>query len=184
MAKYTTDADLNLLDELGVDIAPAQTATQSPREERIIAGFEEIERFVAENGHLPQHGEDRDIFERLYAVRLDRLRESEECRTILAPLDSQGLLNAEAEPVWPQRKTLTTKHCWLLWVLMQYQTRMLSSSPMCDRARKLKQQRKSHSGLPAKISMNSNLSLTKEKLVQRSLSCQPSNRHSGGRSPA
>ena len=96
MAKYTTDADADLLAELGVDTAPSQTAQRTPREERIIAGFEDIERFVAEQGHLPQHGEDRDIFERIYAVRLDRLRESEECRTILAPLDSQGLLTQAA----------------------------------------------------------------------------------------
>ena len=40
----------------------------------------------------PQHGEDRDIFERLYAVRLDRLRALDECRSLLAPLDHQGLL--------------------------------------------------------------------------------------------
>ena len=96
MAKYTTDADTDLLSELGVDTAPSQTTQRTPREERIIAGFEDIERFVIDQGHLPQHGEDRDIFERLYAVRLDRLRESEECRTILAPLDSQGLLTPAA----------------------------------------------------------------------------------------
>lgn len=96
MVKYTTDADADLLAELGVDTAPSQTAQRTPREERIIAGFEDIERFVAEQGHLPQHGEDRDIFERLYAVRLDRLRESEECRAILAPFDSQGLLTPAA----------------------------------------------------------------------------------------
>jgi len=34
----------------------------------------------------------RDIFERLYAVRLDRLRELAECRALLEPLDHQGLL--------------------------------------------------------------------------------------------
>ena len=96
MAKYTTDADADLLAELGVDTTPSQTAQRTPREERIIAGFEDIERFVAEQGHLPQHGEDRDIFERIYAMRLDRLRESEECRAILAPLDSQGLLTPAA----------------------------------------------------------------------------------------
>lgn len=96
MAKYTTDADLELLADLGVDIEPAPTAQRSPREERIIAGFEDIERFVEEHGHLPQHGEDRDIFERLYAVRLDCLRESEECQAILASLDSRGLLTPAA----------------------------------------------------------------------------------------
>ena len=35
------------------------------REERIIAGFEEIQRFVEKHGRAPQHGEDRDIIERL-----------------------------------------------------------------------------------------------------------------------
>ncbi|MGC9527063.1 MAG: GIY-YIG nuclease family protein [Limnospira sp.] len=95
MPNKTTDEDLELLAELGVDIDPEPPRQYSPREERIIAGFEEIDRFVAENGRLPQHGSDRDIFERLYAVRLERLRELEECRNLLEPLDSRGLLNAE-----------------------------------------------------------------------------------------
>jgi T5orf172 domain len=97
MVKYTTDDDLELLAELGVDIAPEPSGQRSAKEERIIAGFEEIERFVEDHRRLPQHGEDRDIFERLYAVRLDRLRESEECRVVLGPLDSRGLLDAEAD---------------------------------------------------------------------------------------
>ncbi len=70
-------------------------------------GSREIQRFVETYGsRLPLHGEERDIFERLYAVRLDRLRELEECRTLLAPLDHQGLLDESdhtprgfAEPV-------------------------------------------------------------------------------------
>lgn len=97
MAKYTTDEDVDLLAELGVDTAPVPTVKRSPREERIIAGFEEIERFVEEQGRPPQHGEDRDIFERLYAVRLDRLRELAECRELLKPLDSRDLLEAVTE---------------------------------------------------------------------------------------
>jgi T5orf172 domain len=96
MSKHTTDEDLELLAELGVDLAPEQSGQRSAQEERIIAGFEEIERFVAEQGRLPQHGEEHDIFERLYAVRLDRLRDAEEYRAILEPLDARGLLTAEA----------------------------------------------------------------------------------------
>lgn len=92
MAERITDADLDLLSELGVDTAPEQSATHSAREQRIIAGFEEIERFVETYGRLPQHGAERDIFERLYAVRLDRLRESAECMQLLQPLDTRGLL--------------------------------------------------------------------------------------------
>src|SRR3546814_1969043 len=60
--------------------------------------FEDIQRFVKENGRLPQHGEDRDIFERLYAVRLERMRVLPEARELLARMDSEGILDA-AEPV-------------------------------------------------------------------------------------
>ncbi len=77
--------------------APEPSGQRSAKEERIIAGFEEIERFVQEHGRLPQHGEDRDIFERLYAVRLDRMRELAECRAVLEPLDSRGLLDADTD---------------------------------------------------------------------------------------
>lgn len=91
MAEFT-DEDDALLEELGVEIEAKATGGRTPREERIIAGFEEIQRFVNEYGRLPQHGEDRDIFERLYAVRLDRVRASEECRSLLGPLDRQELL--------------------------------------------------------------------------------------------
>lgn len=90
-------SDLSL-DELAEELAefaePEKTSGRSPRDERVIAGFEEIQRFVDAHGRAPQHGEDRDIFERLYAVRLDRLRALEDCRTLLAPLDRQGLLSA------------------------------------------------------------------------------------------
>lgn len=90
-----SDLDLDELAGELADFAPAKKkqATYTPREERAIAGFEDIERFYEEHGRLPQHGEDRDIFERLYAVRLDRLRELEECRTLLASFDKHGLLN-------------------------------------------------------------------------------------------
>ena len=97
MSKYTTDEDLELLGELGLDLEPEPSEQRSAKEERIIAGFEEIERFVETQGRLPNHGGDRDIFERLYAVRLDRLRESTECRAILEPLDSRGLLTTKAD---------------------------------------------------------------------------------------
>jgi len=92
MAKAITDEDLDLLDELGVETEPVKGSAHSAREQRIIAGFEEIGRFVEEHGRVPQHGEDRDIFERLYAVRLDRIRESPECFSVLLGRDPHGLL--------------------------------------------------------------------------------------------
>lgn len=93
MAKQFTDEDDELLAELGVEVETQKAGSRTPREERIIAGFEEIQRFVEGHGRSPQHGEDRDIFERLYAVRLDRIREQEDCRSLVADLDHQGLLS-------------------------------------------------------------------------------------------
>lgn len=84
------------LDDLAAELsdfaAPEKKGGRPPREERIIAGFEEIQRFFEKHNRAPQHGEDRDIFERLYAVRLDRLRTLPDCCALLAPLDHQGLL--------------------------------------------------------------------------------------------
>ena len=88
------------LDDLAAELAefapPEKKKGRPASEERVIAGFEEIQRFTEQHGRAPQHGEGRDIFERLYAVRLDRLRALPDCRALLEPLDHQGLL-AEAQ---------------------------------------------------------------------------------------
>lgn len=81
-----------LLADLGIEVAPLKPASRTAREERIIAGFEDILRFHAQHGRAPQHGEGHDIFERLYAVRLDRLRQLPEAQPLLTPLDTAGLL--------------------------------------------------------------------------------------------
>lgn len=91
-------SDLELLAELGVETAPEPVRKLTPLQERIIAGFEDIQRFVKEHGRLPRHGEDHDIFERLYAVRLERLRAHPEAQELLASMDPGGIFNA-AEPV-------------------------------------------------------------------------------------
>ncbi len=81
-----------LLAELGVEIKQEKKTARTPKEERIIAGFEEIQRFVEEHGHAPEHGENKDIFERLYATRLDQIRKKEGCRNLVEETDHQGLL--------------------------------------------------------------------------------------------
>ena len=88
--------DDELLDALGVEITPLKASSRTPREERIIAGFEDILRFHQAHGRAPLHGEERDIFERLYAVRLDQLRKLPEAQLLLAGLDSPGLLAGSA----------------------------------------------------------------------------------------
>jgi hypothetical protein len=88
--------DDELLDALGVEVAPLKASSRTPREERIIAGFEDILRFHQAHGRAPLHGADRDVFERLYAVRLDQLRQLPEVKTLLAGLDGPGLLSGAA----------------------------------------------------------------------------------------
>lgn len=94
-----SDPDLDeLVAELSEFAEPDAAAGNSLLENRVVVGFQEVQDFVESNGRTPQHGEGNDIFERLYAVRLDRMRESLECRAILSPLDRHGLL-AGAEKV-------------------------------------------------------------------------------------
>lgn len=93
MAKaYFTDDDDELLAALGIEVEAKTATNRTPKEERIIAGFEEVELFVEKHGRLPQHGEDKEIFERIYAVRLDKIRASSECKELLVALDKSGLL--------------------------------------------------------------------------------------------
>lgn len=91
-ADMTDFSDDELLAELGVTAEPPKAGGRTLREERIIAGFEDIQRFFEANGRVPQHGEGLDIFEPLYAMRLDQLREMPEAHRLLAGLDVQGLL--------------------------------------------------------------------------------------------
>ncbi|MBF0333592.1 MAG: GIY-YIG nuclease family protein [Alphaproteobacteria bacterium] len=104
MGDLDLDVDLDdLRSELDEFAPPEKDGGRSAHEQRIIAGFEDIQRFFEKHGRVPQHGGGRDIFERLYAVRLDRLRALDECRVILSPFDHQGLLAeaaiVSAEPV-------------------------------------------------------------------------------------
>jgi T5orf172 domain len=88
--------DDDLLAALGVEVAPLKTNSRTQREERLIAGFEDIVRFCEQQGRAPRHGshgEGHDIFERIYAVRLDQLRQLPEAQSLLAPFDRFGLLS-------------------------------------------------------------------------------------------
>ncbi len=101
MDRRFSDEDDALLAELGVVVKPGKAASRTLREERIIAGFEEIQCFVEMHGRTPRHDDEGDIFECLYAVRLDRIRDQEDCRTLLTPFDHQGLLSHRPEAASP-----------------------------------------------------------------------------------
>lgn len=87
-------SDIELLDALGVDIEPTKQVVRSPRDERIIAGFEDIQNFVNKHGRAPSHGETSEIFERIYATRLDQIKRQPECYDLVRALDHQGLLSS------------------------------------------------------------------------------------------
>lgn len=84
-------SDEELLADLGIEVEVIKKASYTAREERIIAGFEDIQRFYTEHKRLPQYGEGNDIFERLYATRLDQISRQNECRELLVSFDHQGL---------------------------------------------------------------------------------------------
>jgi hypothetical protein len=90
--------DDELLDALGVEVTPLIASSRTPREERIIAGFEDILRFHQAHGRAPLHGDGRDIFEQLYAVRLEQLRKLPEAHALLAELDTPRLLTGAEVP--------------------------------------------------------------------------------------
>ena len=88
--------DRDLLNELGVNLEIKKHHSLTPAQERIISDFEEVQTFYEEFKRLPQNQEGRDIFERLYAVRLNQICENEECLSLLKSLDYQDLISTNA----------------------------------------------------------------------------------------
>ena len=89
MSEHATDEDLKLLGELGVDTAPEKAGGRS-------APSSESSRALRKSSVLWRSMAGRlctvrtAIFSRrFYAVRLDRMRESAECREVLKGLDPQ-----------------------------------------------------------------------------------------------
>ena len=92
MVKFTEEDD-NLIAELGVEFEVKKKPAVSAKEERIIAGFEEVQKFVDDHGRQPSFEYDKDIFERLYATRLEQIRLQPESIELLKEQDHQGLLS-------------------------------------------------------------------------------------------
>lgn len=97
--------DAELLADLGIEQVKKTVAARTPREARIINGFEEILEFVNVHGHVPRNNPDNDIFERLYAQRLDSLRKQSDCRELLSEIDTDGLLDS-AETELPELENM------------------------------------------------------------------------------
>lgn len=86
-----------LLDALGVEVKSPGSRSHTRQEERILAGFDEITRWCERNGREPSAKPEGDIFERLFAVRLSRLRSLPDALTLLTPRDTVGLLKAKGQ---------------------------------------------------------------------------------------
>lgn len=103
--KFTEEDDA-LLAELGIEVEAKKARKYTALEERIIAGFEEVQNFVEENNRFPEHGEDKDIFERLYAIRLDQIKKNEDYIKLLKDIDHQNLLEENLEDDSPELEDL------------------------------------------------------------------------------
>lgn len=69
-----------------------EISSKSSLEERIITGFDEINSFYEENNRPPFFGEDRDIFEKEYALRLNAIRQDKDMCSLLKDYDKYFLL--------------------------------------------------------------------------------------------
>lgn len=87
-------SDDDLLSELGIDLAPVKQVTYTAKEERLISEFEEIIQFYEINQRIPSNSNNADVFERLYAVRLDQLRKLPEAMSLLEDFDQHNLLSS------------------------------------------------------------------------------------------
>lgn len=78
------------------DLAESEKAPASASrlERRLITGFEDILVFVDAHGRAPVDAAGRDIFERMYACRLEALREHPLREALLDPEDRHGLFQA------------------------------------------------------------------------------------------
>lgn len=86
------------LDELAEELAEfkpkEKKESSTPEEERILAGFEDIERFYEQKKRLPATTAP-DIFERLLAIRLEAIKAQQKCLDLLEGHDEMGILKME-----------------------------------------------------------------------------------------
>ena len=62
-------------------------------EERFISGFEDINNFFEKNNRLPENKLNRDVFERIYSIRLNILKNNQEYKNLLLEFDKYELLS-------------------------------------------------------------------------------------------
>ena len=86
-------SDEEILEDLGLGVKKKVNLPKNPKEEYIISGFEEIQMFFERFRRIPENIAESDVFERLLAVRLNKIKIDDEILNILKPLDNQGLFH-------------------------------------------------------------------------------------------
>ena len=89
----TTPSNEDILKDLGIIVEKQAPKSLTPRQQRIVAGFEDIQRFVTEHNRLPNRNAKDNLFEPIYAIRLEKINASPEARNLLRAIDTQGLIS-------------------------------------------------------------------------------------------
>lgn len=95
LEKDVYDLSLDELADALAEFKPKEKKeAATPEEERIIAGFEDIQRFYEKKKRLPATTAP-DIFERLLAIRLEAIKAQQKCLDLLEGPDDAGILKME-----------------------------------------------------------------------------------------
>ena len=85
-------SDEQILDELEIELELKSAKVLSPLEERLISGFEEINVFYETHQRIPSLNDDADIFEKIYASRLEKIKQNSAMSSVVIHLDKFELL--------------------------------------------------------------------------------------------
>ena len=85
-------SDEQILDELEIELELKSAKVLSPLEERLISGFEEINVFYETHQRIPSLNDDADIFEKIYASRLEKIKQNSAMSSVVVHLDKFELL--------------------------------------------------------------------------------------------
>lgn len=85
-------SDEQILDELEIELELKSAKVLSPLEERLISGFEEINVFYETHQRIPSLNDDADIFEKLCASRLGKIKQNSAISSVVIHLDKFELL--------------------------------------------------------------------------------------------
>ena len=81
-------SDEQILDELEIELELKSTKVLTPLEERLISGFEEINVFYETHQRVPCLNDDADIFEKLCASRLEKIKQNSEMKSVVLFLEN------------------------------------------------------------------------------------------------